>query len=233
MTPDREKLLARLAKLKALSECKTGNVHETATAAALMTRLMLEHQIEIEEVPGSGAIPIVERDLSAEVRDRGYPLWQVNLLALVARATDCLSYEVQSGESQFRLRLLGTEADIAQARSLYCFCHAEVERLGHLWNPDAPNGRKNDFRRGAGHAIGQKMARERFVVIQESRAMVHMQRKREAVEARAAQLGLVAKRKKSHRHVLVDDYNAGYLAASDVDADPTPPRDLEQLKLYE
>ncbi len=38
---DRERLLAKLAKLKALSECKTGNVNETATAAAMLCILII------------------------------------------------------------------------------------------------------------------------------------------------------------------------------------------------
>ena len=51
---DRAKLLSKLAKLKALSECPTGNPNETAAAAERMTRLMLESGIasfEIDPTP--------------------------------------------------------------------------------------------------------------------------------------------------------------------------------------
>jgi hypothetical protein len=47
---ERQRILAKLAKLKALADCETGNVNETATAAAAMTRLMMEYKIEMAEL---------------------------------------------------------------------------------------------------------------------------------------------------------------------------------------
>ena len=78
---ERQRLLTKLAKLKALSECPTGNVNETATAAAAMTRLMLEYQIEMAElqVESDGAPDAaVTEELDGKLSKRGFPLWPVS-----------------------------------------------------------------------------------------------------------------------------------------------------------
>lgn len=229
---DRDRLLAKLAKLKALSECKTGNVNETATAAAMMTRLMLEYQIEIAELdiePVAGENQVVEQDLDGHVAGRGFPQWEVSLLSAIATASDCICYQTQSGMAtifgpvyEYRLRLIGTEQDIATTRSLYRFCLEEINRLCRKWNPYAPVSLKNDFKRGAGQAVSTKIREERAAVVKEAEArggekgLVLLGRKKEAVDTRAEELGLISKRRARSRSVSRDAYHAGYAAGASI-----------------
>ena len=47
---DRQRMLDKLAKLKALSSCPTGNATEPAPAAAAMAPLLLEYEIEMADL---------------------------------------------------------------------------------------------------------------------------------------------------------------------------------------
>jgi len=47
---EQKRLLEKLAKLTALSSCPTGNVNETATAAAATARIRREYEIEMADL---------------------------------------------------------------------------------------------------------------------------------------------------------------------------------------
>lgn len=84
---ERKRILDKLAKLKALSECRTGNVNETATAAAAMTRIMLEYEIQMADVyldSASSAFEIVEESVYQGESLNGFPRWQSSLLYRLA-----------------------------------------------------------------------------------------------------------------------------------------------------
>lgn len=238
---ERERILARLAKLKALAECPTGNVNETATAAAHMTRLMLEYRIEVAELQPPPAIQ--EEEVTGQVLGRSFPGWQNGLLGQLARANDCVGYETRDtgyypwGQPvhQVRLCLMGSPENVAQVRTLYLWCLEAIERLCHAWEPRARVRLKNDFRRGAALAIGQKALAEREAVRAEeeararaqgeqSRALAVLDRQLAEVQQAAARRGVETVHKRSRPAVKLA-YEAGFEAGTRLQLPgPTPPQ---------
>lgn len=234
-TEEQQRLRDKLAKLKALSECQTGNVNETATAAATMTRIMLEYQIEMAELdqPQNGEV-IEKTALPASYR--GFPAWQTTLLSALATVNHCKSYTSRETEyelfgKRFRhsLYLIGTEEDIDNTLRLFHFCLDEIERLCYCWSPRAAVKRKNDFRTGAANGIAVKVLTERDRVIEEeerrsaeksegSTALQLFQKKDEAVAEFAAGIGLRTVTRRT-RAVSRDAYQAGYKAGSQMKLD--------------
>jgi len=231
---EQNRLLDKLAKLKALSECRTGNVNETATAAATMTRIMLEYQIELADLDVSDE----ESDNSGVVDEtvlpdsyNGFPGWKTTILSALAEANHCQGYSSHKQEyecftkrTRSRLSVIGTAADVKRTREMFEFCVEEVERLCYLWGPRQSVKRRNDFKRGAAHAIAEKVLAERDKVVQDeekraaergrnSQALALFERKQEAVEDYAAQLGLRSVSRRVRRPSQ-DAYQAGYRAGS-------------------
>ncbi len=227
---ERERILAKLAKLKALAECPTGNVNETATAAAHMTRLMMEYRIEVAELLPHAAPAVVEQEATPEVKGRAFPLWQAHLLGCLAKAHDCVSYETRDtqyypwGEKAYAVRLcmLGSPEDIAQARNLYLYCVEAIERLAACWR--GSKAQKNDFRTGAATAIGTRVLAEREAVRaeeeararaqgQQSRALMVLDRQAMEVQGAAQKRGVhtVTRRVRPPTRI---HYEAGYEAGS-------------------
>ena len=235
---EQQRLVNKLAKLKALAECKTGNVNETATAAATMTRLMMEYQIEIADLQideTSEEKSVVIEDLNGQVSRRGFPGWHLRLLTTFARTNNCVSYtnservySVWRCESHSRLCLIGAIEDIARSRKLFFYCVQEVEQLCYRWGPSAPVARKNDFRTGAAVGICEKVELEHQAVLaeeklrsrakgQDSRALAVFDRKQKAVDEKAEEIGLRFDCKSRSRGVSAQAYDAGYRAGSSLD----------------
>lgn len=118
---NRAKLLSKLAKLKALSECPTGNPNETAAAAERMTRLMLEAGIASFEI-----------DPTPKVKLEGIPCvseeWRFILCGGLAKANSCEC--LSDGGQMF---LVGDPDDIAAVREMWTFACVEVERHAREW----------------------------------------------------------------------------------------------------
>lgn len=232
---ERQRILNKLSRLKALSECKTGNVNETATAAAAMTRLMMEYKIELAELEAAGGevqdAPVEEQDLTPGGRGNSYPKWQTILLNRLADANDCVGFQATSsswhhwyGETRScKLSIIGRSEDIQQVRTLFYYCVQEIERLCYLWSPRAKVARKNDFRMGAAVAIGQKVTAEREAVRAEeetrshsqghaSRALILLDRRLDQVHDAAAKAGVETNRVRSSRAMSASAYHSGYQA---------------------
>jgi hypothetical protein len=153
----------------------------------------------------------------------------------LSQANDCLSFEMKNYEplpwggyeTVVTRRLIGCVEDIAQTRTLFLYCLQEIERLCSAWGARAPVARKNDFRRGAAHSIGQRAVQERQQVVEEtrqraaashqtSRALVMLDQRLEAVEA-AARVAGVKSVQRSARPVSASAYQAGIQAGAKVD----------------
>lgn len=217
---DRQRLLDKLHRLKALSECQTGNVHETATAAAAMARLMLEYKIEVAEIEQQPLTSVVEEIELDEQRSRPFPVWQSHLLHCLAYANDCVGYQTTTLRSA-RLSLLGRREDLENTRRLFTFCLLEIERLCRAWAPARGQRLKNDFRIGAAAAIAETVRLETEAVRQEaeergSRALVLLERNLEQVEQAARSIGVKPARSRATRYVSMDAYQAGYQAGQQV-----------------
>ena len=239
---EQQRLLNKLAKLKALSECKTGNVNETATAAAAMTRLMLEYQIEVADLnfeDSSAPRSVAEEDVDGRVSLRGFPAWQCHLLTALADVNNCISFTSSQRHYNFfhentesRLRLIGAPSDIANVRQLFSYCVLEIERLCKGWGVGLPLARKNDFRRGAAHGIADKVQQEREAVLAEeraraeekgqaSRSLALFDSKLEAAYQKAREIGLTFTRRTT-RPVSQRAYEAGYQAGASLPLNGTP-----------
>lgn len=221
---ERARLLQKLTRLKALSECKTGNVHETATAAATMTRLMLEYKIETADLDGPLEEGVVEENLSPRPRGRAYPHWQTFLLHSLAEAHDCVGYENRERHRQAQGRprtrahlcLMGHREDVAHSRLLFQYCLLEIERLCRSWEPRAAAARKNDFRFGAAVAIVHKVQASRQAVRAQaqgrsSRGLVRLDQRQDSVRQAARSAGIFVQERPS-RAVAESAYQSGYQA---------------------
>jgi hypothetical protein len=240
---EQKRILQKLAKLKALSECPTGNVNETATAAAAMARLMLEYEIEMAdlEATSSPLEEVVEQPVTPETSYNGFPTWQTNLLQSLAEVNHCVSYTDTQPEyflwtrrHRSRLGLIGTAQDIDNTRQLYLFCVHEIERLCQTWGRRETVKRKNDFKRGAARGVADKVTAERDQVLREeaarasahhhsSRALQWFERKEMAVRDYAESVGIYFRSQRS-RGVSRDAYHAGYEAGANLNLQPGNPR---------
>lgn len=234
---EQKRLLDKLAKLKALSECATGNVNETATAAATMMRIMLEYQIEIADLDGGSSGeneelfdgPVFEEDSL-----NGYPMWKKQLLSVLAKVNHCMSYSSSQVEyswfsqrTRSQLCIIGAERDVENTKRLFHFSVDEIERLCKSWGRGMPVKFKNDFRKGAGKGISDKVQQEHERVLREERERAAAQnqssqalelfgRKLEAVRQRASALGIHTVTTRS-RGAQPDAYASGYMAGSNLD----------------
>ena len=232
---ERERLLNKLARLKALSECKTGNPNETATAAAAMTRLMLEYKIEMAELepqPTPGGVEEVQLD---HQRTQPFPIWQSHLLHCLATANDCVSYqstsrhwsELDGKQKTSRLHLLGRRQDLDNTRKLFAYCLQEIERLCQRWKPGRGKRLKNDFRVGVAAAVAQMVSEEAEAVRAEaerraqeneqtSLALALLDRSLDEVEEAARKIGVRPSRTRNLPSLSMDAYQAGFRAGQNV-----------------
>ncbi len=234
---EQKRLLEKLAKLKALSECPTGNVNETATAAATMMRIMLEYQIQMADVDlasGSTDLDVIEETLTPEGSLNGFPRWKSSLLRTLAEVNGCecyksskTEYELWSRQTSTHLLLIGTESDIENTRRLFFFCVHEVDRLCKAWGKGQPVKQKNDFKIGASAGIANKVRSERKKVLAEELARSRAQdvtsaalelfgRKDQAVQAFVERLNL--RRSTVYaRRPSEEAYHSGYQAGLNLD----------------
>lgn len=240
---DQQRLLEKLAKLKALSSCPTGNANETATAAAAMARIMLEYEIEMADLdlsPSAADLTVLGEPVDEADSYRGFPLWQTNLLTSLAQVHHCIAYtrsEPEFWTTGLRYRntrhLIGTSKDIENVRRLFQFCVDEIERLSRSWGGGHSQKRRNDFKAGAGRGVSDQVQRERELIMQEqkersrslpSRALQFFDRKEKASREFARQMGLGYRTCSSSRGVYADAYGAGYQAGAQLDLSGSSPR---------
>ena len=231
---EQKRLLDKLTKLKALSECQTGNVNETATAAATMTRIMLEYQIGMADLSldQSQDDSVVDEPILSDSYN-GYPMWKKTILSALAEVNHCVSYTGHEPDDYYwtrrtrsRLSVIGAPKDVESTRRLFVFCVDEVQRLCSAWGPRQPVKRRNDFKRGAASGIAQKVRAEREQVLreeqeraqekeQDSLALALFARKEQAVAEYAGGLGIKTTTIRS-RAPSRDAYHAGYEAGSNM-----------------
>lgn len=139
----RAKVISKIARLKALSECKTGNKNEAATAAALMQRLMLEHRIEMEELSRATDNGVMREPLGR--KDKSFPPWKQHLITNLAIHNGCTPVGI--GAPTRSVDIFGRAEDIALFRQIYTFVRDEIERLCLVWASQRWNGNDVKLRR--------------------------------------------------------------------------------------
>lgn len=234
---EQKRLLDKLAKLKALSECPTGNVNETATAAATMMRIMLEYQIHVADLDlgaQSADNEVREESLTSQDSLNGFARWKRILAMALCKVNSCECYKSSQTDhtpwtrrTASRLVVIGTPSDIENTRKMYAFCTQEIERLCQDWGKGRPVKQKNDFKTGAAAGIANKVRTEREKVLaqelarvqgeaDESAALQLFHRKEQAVEAYLKSLHL----RSSTAYVRApsqEAYRVGYQAGSSLD----------------
>ncbi|MBS2035413.1 hypothetical protein JST97_10515 [bacterium] len=240
---EQRRLLDKLAKLKALSNCPTGNAHETATAAATMARIMLEYEIEMADLdlPSSQEdLTVLQAPLDDQDSYRGFALWQTTLMTVLAQVHHCIAYtstnpELWTTGIRYRMtrHLIGTHQDIENVRRLFTFCIQEIERLSRNWEGARSQKHRNDFKFGAARGVCDQVKRERDRIVQEqkeraqnlpSRALQRFDRKEQASRDFAAAMGMGSRSSSASRGVYADAYGAGYEAGSQLNLDRSSPR---------
>lgn len=219
----KDKLIKKLAKLKKLAECQTGNPNETATAAAAMSRLMLEYQIEEfclregREEQG----PAKAEDFT--LFEKAFTNWEGSLFYVICEIHECKAYQVQSRQSQKMkaFHAIGVKADVDNVRSLFYFLASEIHRLGEAYagRRTGMTKLKNDFKYGAAMGAIRKMKDEKAQIEQEQKAaqsfgLVLFDQKRKAIQAyqEEARLSLKTKTVQQQRAKSASAYHAGYTA---------------------
>lgn len=234
---ERKRILDKLAKLKALSECRTGNVNETATAAAAMMRIMLEYEIQTMDLQlsaGPSDFEVVQESVYEGESLNGFPKWKSSLLSTLAEVNHCQAFRHSrtfhsywSRSTESLLMLIGTERDIENTRRLFFYCISEIERLCREWGVGRPVKWKNDFKRGASRGVADKVSAEHKRVLLEERekaqaqgaasvALAFFDRKQSAVAAFADKLNLTSSTARV-RAASKDPFQAGYVAGSNLD----------------
>ena len=232
---EKKRIFDKLAKLKALSECRTGNVNETATAAAAMMRIMLEYEIQMADLQVDAAPSEVgEESVFMGESLNGFPRWQSSLLNTLAEVNHCQAYKSSrtvhhffSRSTESFLMLIGTESDMENTRKLFFYCITEIEHLCQTLCVGRPVKWKNDFKRGASRGVADKVRAEHDRILNEEREKARAQgassvalelfgRKARAVQQYAAELDLVSTTARV-RAPSQDPYRTGYVAGSNLD----------------
>lgn len=169
-----EKIVARINKLKALSQ--SNNPHEAAAAAAEAQRLMTEHRIEEATLLSGGEQdqPVVDVDVLQELRNDSrnrywVASWEGVLAGGVAQANGCRIYFTKRcGKIPGALHIVGRQSDVQATRYLFTLFHREVYQLAERWaavelrcNPGlAARGVTTSFRLGCAAAISARLTLE-------------------------------------------------------------------------
>lgn len=157
---NREKLMAKIAKLKALAECPTGNENETAVAAAAMTKLMIENNIlECElSIQIEDEDPLVVEELFPG--QKNVSNWEKILLNNLARANSCDVIQHQNQGRGWTHKIYGHEGNVQTVNYIFKFCLNEIERHTNFFtwktgHTDKSN--RTSFKMGMASGIGKQV----------------------------------------------------------------------------
>lgn len=150
-------LLERIKKVRALTE--SPNEHEATAAAAMLSKLVLQHNIDLASVdlgdaPNAELASFVREDFDLEYNIA----WRGSLLHAVARVNFCRCVKWEGSK---RVALVGASHNIYVTRQIYEYLAATVSRLADSeWRQHtAHNSRawKNAFRMGCVSRIGERL----------------------------------------------------------------------------
>lgn len=125
---EREKLIERLRKLRALANDATGNPEETATAAARLAEVMAKYGIEEAELDQAERPAFTFEDfLPGDQLDA--PEWQKQLLAAVALCNRCIYYRYAGREPRKPLVVAGRPDDLEVVRYVFWMLCNSIQQL--------------------------------------------------------------------------------------------------------
>lgn len=226
---ERENIIDKVRKLRALAENAAATVEEAATAARTAELLIQKHALEEAEL---GA---VSQEVLEAIVDDGSPLtdwgkrqkvWQNVLLHALAQNYNC-SNVLKRKDGALNIYTIGRPSDIAIMRYQFAYFVLELTRLSHLMAPDnlgRGSGKTwyNSFYHGAVDAIisSLKSAREEVRKQASSTALVFINERMREVELLKAKLYPWSKTVTTHSRFNPDAYEIGQLAGANLQAKP-------------
>jgi len=154
------KIIERIRKMLNLAENPGATIHESATAAAMASKLMAKYNIDRSAITLEG---IRRDDITAEATDTGHtsiPRWVHRLIVPVARLFDCeadAQRTFRDGKRVLYFRVLGQNEDAQVASWTFHYLVAEIERLSKVYR------RQLRKQYGAGHGFNMGDYRDGLV----------------------------------------------------------------------
>lgn len=182
-----------LRRLKALAEmAERGTEHEREIAAGRLAELMVKYQIESFDT----ASPEPQAEEGRLDADEGAPPsrvehWEKMLLSSVAEVCGGRCWLRGRGRYQ-QLRMVGPKDSVGGARYMYLWLRrqvAEMSREAARTKGDGSNAWRRAYASGCVAKIYKRMKDARRVVVEQSQALVLVDRQKAAVDARFADLG--------------------------------------------
>jgi hypothetical protein len=178
------KILKKIQKLLALSNCKTGNVNEVAAAAAQAAKLMAEHNLSRFEVESAEDLLNSDPIKVGHIKDcQRSAEWRYVLLGLLCEANDCVAMK-----SFGTLGAIGQESSVEAVRYFFGLFEKTINRLCKDWVDSSWRGwgttDRNSFRLGAAETIGSRMidAKQRTRATASQCALVKIETVKERVK---------------------------------------------------
>lgn len=192
-----DKVYARLRKLQEMAERSTGNEAEAEVAAGKLAEMMARYQIEdLEALPREQPVGAEEGRVDAESDDAKparVEAWDVQLLTVIASALGGKAWMMGKGRYQ-QLRMVGPVDSVRTARYMYQWLRRQVNTLARAaarHHGEEANAWRRAYCAGMVSKVHKRMMDARTAVVQSSNstALVLVDRQKQAVESRFAQIG--------------------------------------------
>lgn len=154
---DREEILSKIRKMKALVEDPTGNEHEQATAYRMMQAMLVKYQVELHELGQIEDDQVVT--IEVEVPERIRP-WRKILSGAIAHGMECEVIITHGRTRKKVLMFMGHASDVEVAIYLFEMLSTELQRCGHKTWADKDMHlvvSKNKFMNGYGIATSREI----------------------------------------------------------------------------
>lgn len=226
---ERESIIDKIRKLRALAENAAATVDEAAAAARAAELLIQKHSLEEAEL-GAVSKEVLEAIIDDEtpLTDWGQrqKVWQNILLHAMAENYNCTNV-LKHTLSGANIYTIGRASDIAILRYQFAYFVVELTRLAHLLAPATlkrGSGKTwhNSFYHGATDAIiaSMKSAKQEVIKDATSTALVFINEHMQKVEDFKVQKYPWSRTTKTKRHIDPEAYEMGKLAGSGLQAKP-------------
>lgn len=158
----REKLLEKLAKLKAMADCPTGNENEVKAAAARMAEFMVRHGIEMAEIDafkGNNVEDEIDSLISEQFfkDQKNVSTWQDILIAGLTSAYQCrcVTHTSKAWRGK-QYKVYGHESNVKALEYVLAYCMRQVERFCDAWTNYTgytDKGRRTSYKAGLASGI--------------------------------------------------------------------------------
>lgn len=193
-----DRVIARLRKLQEMAERTEGNEAEAEVAAGKLAELMARYQLEdLEALPKEAPVGAEEGRVDAETdgdKPSRVEAWEIQLATVVATSLGGKCWIVNYDSKHKQLRMVGPVDSVRTARYMYSFFRGQVNTFARA-AARAAGITQNAWRRaycsGMVSKIHKRMhdARATVVAAASTTAIVLVDRQKQAVEERFAQIG--------------------------------------------